>query len=1193
MRWYFAANAADRVELLLEEGAKSILASFAYLKKSPKFLTIMQKAADRGCNVMIDSGAYTNLKRPGWVTLEEYTTFLKANGSWITEYIGLDDPRNHEITFRNLLKMRDMGLKPIVVDHVWFPWHKAIEAVYKAGGKVCWGGMTSSEAGPMGNWAKSLEKYDTSAAKKPGRPACFFQSRASMQAIARRLHERQGHAQANVKTTVHLLAVGARLRWMLPFFDIIHSFDSTSAFMPAGFGRVLLLVPGTDTNTAKIRIQNPREPREDLRAIMDKMPGRGQILIDSEKERRRFNIRTLKRYYAALEECYAKNKSKGFDYLWQLALEKGDDSEGEDLTDYTRQFSVPVEYEEQQDSVWLADRDEPLVPVMEKRIPLQLWGSPGGKSHIARSLTDLIPEHTTYVEPFAGGAAVFWKKVSSDLEVLSDLDSEIAHAFAFVRDADEEQVERMRKLDWVGSKERFIALSEQEGGEDPVARFHSFAYKTIFGFMRNRHRTSAVDSAAMGRRASLPDRFLNSQDRIQRVKVHHSDYLKVLETYDGPDTFFFLDPPYVHAKAEVGEGEFDHRRFWEAVKVLKGKFLMTYDVPPPRFAAKGLSTRRCTHKASRGHHGGSKDYTTFVIANFPLPRHVRKDEDGEEMEKRQPFGTFGGSFKYAKAVVALIPPDTATYVEPFAGGAAVLHAKEKAGKEVIADTCPDVVFLHRFIKKITQEVVDELRKRFVWKVSQKSFQAAVAMEPKDDLERFYKLVFIRSNAFMCKPNEKKHIGGSRDGVQMDPDKYLSGAERLKKVTILHQDYKKTVEDLDGPDTFFFLDPPYPGEWHDKNAVIDVPEFAAVLQTIKGRFVAVLNDTKENADAFKTAGRVFRLQIQETAGAGGGKLASRLFCTNLVEKFEGESDIEEKWTEADKDGGVEEVCKFTGSPRSKYGTHGSKGFKGNYAKAWRVHFSNVGGGAVTAGASGALRGTVRRTEMIAASLKAGCKLTPADNIGPRSGSASPLDGSFPESPSDYGLSKWAKPGDDDLTAEDIRLSCADLETIKRAAVAEIKWRIRERERRAKGERCGPSCKDCRCKKGVGATHHVPLLPMDKNTEDQRIVFGVVLEPGTVDAQGDTIAPEEIERAAHIWLAKYQERGLMHRRLVNKDVEIYESYVAPQEMTIGGKAVLKGTWLLMYHILSDQIWEDVKSGKLTGFSMGGYARRVKPQ
>jgi len=137
-------------------------------------------------------------------------------------------------------------------------------------------------------------------------------------------------------------------------------------------------------------------------------------------------------------------------------------------------------------------------------------------------------------------------------------------------------------------------------------------------------------------------------------------------------------------------------------------------------------------------------------------------------------------------------------------------------------------------------------------------------------------------------------------------------------------------------------------------------------------------------------------------------------------------------------------KFAGSPKNKYGTHSSRGFKGNYAAAWRCHFSKIGGGATSGAASGPIRGTVRRTEMIAAVMKPPCSLPSTDVIGPRGGPKSPLQCSFPSNPGDYGLSSWAYPSDDNLAKEDVRLTCKDLAIIKRAALAEIKRRARDRE-----------------------------------------------------------------------------------------------------------------------------------------------------
>jgi len=55
-------------------------------------------------------------------------------------------------------------------------------------------------------------------------------------------------------------------------------------------------------------------------------------------------------------------------------------------------------------------------------------------------------------------------------------------------------------------------------------------------------------------------------------------------------------------------------------------------------------------------------------------------------------------------------------------------------------------------------------------------------------------------------------------------------------------------------------------------------------------------------------------------------------------------------------------------------------------------------------------------------------------------------------------------------------------------------------------------------------------------------------------------------------------------------VLESYLAPTDFSVGELAVKKGTWLLAVRVLSDELWERVKSGDLTGFSIGGSARRV---
>lgn len=57
----------------------------------------------------------------------------------------------------------------------------------------------------------------------------------------------------------------------------------------------------------------------------------------------------------------------------------------------------------------------------------------GGKQNLVNTILPLIPKHSLYCEPFAGGAAIFWAKQTSEVEVLNDTNRELMNFYRVVQ----------------------------------------------------------------------------------------------------------------------------------------------------------------------------------------------------------------------------------------------------------------------------------------------------------------------------------------------------------------------------------------------------------------------------------------------------------------------------------------------------------------------------------------------------------------------------------------------------------------------------------------------------------------------------------------------------------------------------------------------------------------------------------------
>ncbi|XLG15175.1 XkdF-like putative serine protease domain-containing protein [Bacillus velezensis] len=108
---------------------------------------------------------------------------------------------------------------------------------------------------------------------------------------------------------------------------------------------------------------------------------------------------------------------------------------------------------------------------------------------------------------------------------------------------------------------------------------------------------------------------------------------------------------------------------------------------------------------------------------------------------------------------------------------------------------------------------------------------------------------------------------------------------------------------------------------------------------------------------------------------------------------------------------------------------------------------------------------------------------------------------------------------------------------------------------------------------------------KEADEQKLVYGIVYEPDTVDAHGDFMTAAEIEKAAHGFLKDAREIDKQHD-FQGGVGEVVESYVAPADFEMNGETIKKGSWVLVTKA-SEAVWDEIKKGEITGYSMAGIA------
>jgi len=246
----------------------------------------------------------------------------------------------------------------------------------------------------------------------------------------------------------------------------------------------------------------------------------------------------------------------------------------------------------------------------------------GGKQPLARRIAALMPPHTHYVEPFAGGLAVLFARDPEGVsEVANDLHGDLSRFWRvlacplqFVRFERLAQAAPFSESCW---RDAESVLSPDSGADDAERALAFFVRcrQSLAGRMRSfavpvKTRTRRGMNDGVSAWLSAVEGLPAVHERLKRVLVLDRPALDVVRQQDGPATLFYCDPPYLHATRAAPDAyrhemdEAGHAALLDALLACAGKVVLS-GYPHPLYETRLAGWRRIVFDVANHAAGGA------------------------------------------------------------------------------------------------------------------------------------------------------------------------------------------------------------------------------------------------------------------------------------------------------------------------------------------------------------------------------------------------------------------------------------------------------------------------------------------------------------------------------------------------------------------------------------------------------------
>ncbi len=250
-------------------------------------------------------------------------------------------------------------------------------------------------------------------------------------------------------------------------------------------------------------------------------------------------------------------------------------------------------------------------------------------------LSQHIPEHVCYVEPFCGASHLLFAKEISQAEVINDKDGHLISFFQVVKDHKKRQ-ELIENLQWMPYSRQLwneIRQNWKAGNipDDEIERSAHWFYLNRTCFSGDQKRGGFAIPSTTGRNPvqsfrNAVDSLKAIAERLRNVCIENLPYAECIKRYDSEDTLYYCDPPYLNTEDYYGKGCFtleDHHKLAELLHDIKGMTMVSH-YANSLYDKMYHNWHRYEYQAFKGSHkstGEAKPVTTEILyTNFKTQR---------------------------------------------------------------------------------------------------------------------------------------------------------------------------------------------------------------------------------------------------------------------------------------------------------------------------------------------------------------------------------------------------------------------------------------------------------------------------------------------------------------------------------------------------------------------------------------------